>query len=183
MKIGVLTAVVMFAMSVAASAQVAPYAMFSASHYSGLGAGYGTPPDESGGLNALGGTFGINDDFVHAGALAAGGDARVMIQNSANSTPYGNKVRGFLVGPRIAGNALVLPFRPYAQAEIGVVGTNNGTSSSVSTAFTYQFQFGTDFTIVPHVAVRFEYGVGQMLSREGPNHTLQSFGTGFVFRL
>lgn len=183
MKIGILAVVAMFAMSLAASAQVAPYAMFSASHYSGLGVGHGTASDQSGGMNALGGTFGVNDDFFHAGALAAGGDVRLMIQNSANSTPYGNKVRGFLVGPRLAGNALVLPFRPYVQAELGVVGTNNGTSNSITSSFAYQIQFGADFTIVPHVAVRFEYGAGQLLNNDGPNHTLQSFGTGFVFRL
>lgn len=34
------------------------YGMFSAGHYSGLGVGNGTPATQSGGMTALGGTFG-----------------------------------------------------------------------------------------------------------------------------
>ena len=170
--------------AMSASAQIAPYAMFSAGHYSGQGVGHGTAPTQSGGMTALGGTFGVNDDAYHAGPIAAGFDVRGMIQNSANSTPYGNKLAGFLVGPRLTANTLVLPFRPYGQVEVGVVGTNNGSSYTKSSSFAYQFQFGGDFTIVPHVAVRVEYGAGQLTGNNGsPSHTLQTFGAGLVVRL
>ena len=167
---------------VGAKAQVAPYAMFSLGHYSGLGVGVGTSPTTSGGITAEGGTFGVYDDMVKTGPVGLGADARLIIENSANSTQYGNKVTGFLVGGRIDANAVVLPFRPYGQVEFGVVGTNNGTSASRSSSFAYQFQFGGDFTLVPHVGLRAEYGAGQ-LETSGNSHTLQTFSTGLVFRL
>jgi hypothetical protein len=165
-----------------AGAQVAPYAMFSAGHYSGLGVGNGTGPTQSGGMTSLGGTFGVYDDMVHAGPARIGPDARLVIENSANSTTYGNKIAAFLVGGRVdlAGMPL-LPVNPYLQVEIGGVGTNNGTSTSKSTSFAYQVQFGGDFTIFPHLATRLEYGTGQLSGN--PNHTLQTFGVGLVVRL
>lgn len=164
-------------------AQVAPYAMFSLSHYSGLGVGTGTAPSQSGGITPLGGTFGVYADAVHAGPIALGGDARLMIQNSANSTVYGSKLTGFLVGGRLGANAILLPFRPYGQIEIGAVGTNNGTSTSKSTGFAYQVQIGGDFTLVPHLGLRVEYGAGQVTQQGGINHTLQTLGAGLVLRL
>lgn len=160
----------------------APYAMFSLSHYSGLGVGPGTGVNESGGINILGGTFGMYDDMLHAGPVALGVDGRFMIQNSSNSTPYGNHLAGFLVGGRLGANAIILPFRPYVQVEAGAVGTNGGTSYSKTTGFAYQVQFGGDFTLVPHLGARFEYGVGQVDS-QSVNHTLQTFGAGLVLRL
>jgi hypothetical protein len=183
MKIRVLAAMVVLGVCAAAGAQVAPYAMFSASHYSGLGVGPGTAADQSGGITPLGGTFGVNDDVFHAGPVAAGGDLRLMVQNSANSTPYGNKLLGVLTGVRLTANTVVLPFRPYVQAEIGGVGTNGGTSYNKTTSFAYQVQFGGDITIVPHLGVRLEYGVGQLTGGSEPNHTLQTLGAGLVLRL
>jgi hypothetical protein len=75
----------------------------------------------------------------------------------------------------------LLPVNPYLQVEVGGVGTNNGTSTSKSTSFAYQVQFGGDFTIFPHLATRLEYGTGQL--NGSPNHTLQTFGVGLVVRL
>lgn len=168
----------------AAHAQVAPYAMFSAGHYSGLGVGANTPPTQSGGETSLGGTFGLNDDFIHFGPVASlGTDVRLMVQNSANSTPYGNKLVGGLVGARLAANAVVLPFRPYAQVEIGPIATNAGKRYDKTTYFGYQVQFGADFTLVPHLGARFEYGVGQLSTEQNTHHTLQTFGAGLVLRL
>jgi hypothetical protein len=177
----VLTATTLSAAS--AGAQVAPYAMFSAGHYSGLGVGNGTSSTQSGGITSLGGTFGVYDDYIYAGPARFGPDARLMVQNSANSTPYGNKLTGFLVGGRadLAGLPAI-PFNPYLQFEIGGVATNNGTSYNKSTSFAYQFQFGGDITILPHLATRLEYGAGQ-LETGNPKHTLQTFGAGLVVRL
>jgi len=123
------------------AAQIAPYAMFSAGHYSGIGVGNGTGPNQSGGMTALGGTIGLYDDFVHLGPARLGADFRGIIENSSNSTPYGNKILGGLVGARIdASGVPALPFNPYFQAEIGAVGTNNGTSTNRTSSFAYQFQ-------------------------------------------
>lgn len=165
-----------------AQAQVGLYGMFSADHYSGIGVGSGTAANQSGGITPLGGTFGFYDDLVGAGPVHLGTDVRLVVENSANSTPYGNKLIGGFVGARLDGNLVVLPFRPYVQAEIGGVGTNNGTSYSRQGAFAYQVQFGGDFTLIPHVGVRLEYGAGQV-ETQVQRHTLQSFGAGLVVRL
>ena len=168
----------------AGKAQTGIYGMFSAGHYSGVGVGYGTPANQSGGMTARGGTFGIYDNFMPLGPIKFGGDARFFVQNSANSSTYGNKLAGFLVGPRVA---IVLPspihVRPYIQLEFGGGGTNNGTSTSKSTSFAYQVNGGVDFTVVPHLDIRGEYGAGQLTSIGNANHTLQEFGIGLVLRL
>jgi hypothetical protein len=179
-----LVLVMMCGCVVEAKAQVAPYAMFTAGHYSGIGVGPGTASTESGGITALGGTFGVYDDFVKLGPARLGADFRGIFDNSANSTPYGNKIAGGLVGARLDGAGIpAFPFNPYVQAEIGIAGTNNGTQYNKDTSFLYQFQFGGDITIFPHVATRLEYGAGQMTSIGNRSHTLQSFGAGIVIRL
>ena len=170
--------------AVEAQAQVAPYLMFSANHYSGLGVGSGTASDRSGGMTALGATFGIYDDMVKMGPARLGPDVRGIIANSSNSTPYGNKVAAGLVGVRLDGSGIpAFPVNPYFQAEIGVAGTNGGNSYNKSASFAYQFQFGGDITIFPHVAARLEYGAGQLVNTGNTNHTLQTFGAGIVVRL
>jgi hypothetical protein len=186
MKLGLRWALVMVVAgwAVSARAQVAPYAMFSAGHYSGQGVGVGTSPTQSGGITSLGGTLGVYDDRYSAGPVHVGGDARLMLENSANSTTYGNKITGFLFGGHVDGDLPAFPVRPYVQAEIGVVGTNSGTSATRSTSFAYQVQFGGDFgLLIPHLAGRLEYGVGQLETGGGSNHTLQTFSAGLVLRL
>lgn len=166
-----------------AHAQIAPYAMFNLGHYSGLGVGAGTPATQSGGLTAYGGTFGVYDNLLKAGPIHVGADARLLIGNSGNSTQYGNKVAGFLTGGRVEINTVALPIRPYGQAEFGVVATNNGTLSSKTSSFAYQFQLGADYTLVPHIGLRAEYGVGQVETGGSTHHTLQTLGAGIVVRL
>ena len=181
MKLKILAALLaMGLMAAGARAQIAPYAMFSLEHYSGPGVD--TSLTQSGSMTPLGGTFGIYDDMLKAGPVKVGADARLIIANSGNSTQYGNKLSGFLTGGRIDANAVVLPFRPYAQVELGLIGSNYGTQASRRTQFAYQLQLGGDFTLIPHVGARVEYGVGQEVSG-GVNHTLQSFGAGIVVRL
>lgn len=167
-----------------AGAQLAPYAMFSAGHYSGQGVGPGTAPNQSGGLTAYGGTFGLYDNFLKLGPVKLGSDARFLIANSGNSTPYGNKLVGGLFGLRLdTGGVPLLPVNPYIQAEIGGVGTNNGTSPDRTGSFAYQVQVGGDFTILPHLDARVEYGTGQLTNINATNHTLQTFSAGLVLRL
>lgn len=160
------------------------YAMFSAGHYSGLGVGNGTPANQSGGMTALGGTFGGYVLYPSGGPINVGGDARLIVENSANSTPYGNKILGGLVGLRIDGEGAHLPIVPYFQFEIGGVGTNNGTSRTRSGAFAYQAQFGADIPFAAdQIAARVEYGTGQLLGISNTNHTLQTFSIGIVVHI
>jgi len=160
------------------------YGMFSLGHYSGLGVGVGTPPNQSGGITALGGTFGGYVSYPTYSPIGVGVDARLIVENSSNSTPYGNKVLGGLVGLRIDGSGARLPIDPYFQFEIGGVGTNNGTSTTRSASFAYQAQFGADFPLgTPQLSARMEYGTGQLTSIGNTNHTLQTFSFGLVLHV
>jgi len=166
------------------AAYLSPYAMFNAGHYSGLGVGNGTPATQSGGMTALGGTFGGYVIYPSSGPVHLGIDTRLIVDNSANSTTYGNKVLGGLVGFRIDGSDSQLPVVPYFQFEIGGVGTNNGTSTTRTGSFAYQAQFGADFPFAnQQVAARIEYGTGQLTGINNTNHTLQTFSAGIVFHI
>jgi len=161
-----------------------PYLMFSAGHYSGLGVGNGTAATQSGGMTALGGTFGGYVIYPSPSPFHVGIDARLIVENSANSTTYGNKIFGGLVGFRIDGSDAQLPIVPYFQFEVGAVGTNNGTSTTRSGSFAYQAQFGADFPFAnQRVAARIEYGTGQLTGIDNTDHTLQTFSAGIVFHL
>jgi len=163
---------------------LSPYLMFDAGHYSGLGVGNGTATTQSGGMTALGGIFGGYVLFPSSGPIHFGIDARLIADSSANSTTYGNKVLGGLVGFRIDGSDSQLPIVPYFQFEIGGVGTNNGTSTTRTGSFAYQAQFGADFPFANRqVAARLEYGAGQLTGIDNINHTLQTFSVGIVFHL
>lgn len=160
------------------------YAMFSAGHYSGLGVGNGTPINQSGGMTALGGTFGGYVLYPSGGPMNVGADARLIVENSANSTQYGNKILGGLVGLRIDGEGARLPLVPYFQFEVGGVGTNNGTDRNRTAAFAYQAQFGADIPFASdQIAARVEYGTGQLLGISHTNHTLQTFSIGLVVHI
>ncbi|HXE08342.1 MAG TPA: hypothetical protein VN612_10620, partial [Acidobacteriaceae bacterium] len=89
------------------------YGMFSLGHYSGQGVGVGTGPTQSGGITALGGTFGGYVTYPTYSPIGIGVDARLIVENSSNSTPYGNKILGGLVGLRIDGSNARLPIEPY----------------------------------------------------------------------
>lgn len=168
----------------AAQAQVAPYAMLSLGRESGPNVGASTPAGANGSMDAKGGTVGVYDDFLKLGPAKLGSDGRLIIANSGNAGQYGDKLLGGLFGLRLdAGGVPMLPVNPYIQAEVGVVGSNNGTNATRSTSFAYQVQVGGDFSIFPHVAVRGEYGAGQMTSIGGTSRTLQTFGVGLVVRL
>jgi len=166
------------------AAYLSPYILFSAGHYSGLGVGNGTAATQSGGMTALGGTFGGYVLYPSSGPVHLGIDARLIVENSANSTTYGNNILGGLVGFRIDGSDAQLPIVPYFQFEVGGVGTNNGTSTTRKGSFAYQAQFGADFPFAnQQVAARVEYGTGQLTGIDNTNHTLQTFSAGIVFHI
>lgn len=162
--------------SAAARAQVGLYGMGSGGHFSEPGAQGGT-------ITAWGGTVGLYDNFIPLGPVKLGGDGRVFVQNSGNSTPYGNKLLGGLIGLRLALSVPAIPFHPYIQAEVGGVGTNNGDSASRTASVAYQVQGGLDVTVFPHLDLRGEYGAGQASSIQNSGHTLEEFGAGVVLRL
>ena len=168
---------------VGAKAQVAVYALGSGGFLSSVTANIGPTTLSSDSFSAFGGTFGVYDDYRHWGPVRFGGDGRFFIQSSATNRPFGNQLRGGLGGARLALFSHAVPFSPFTQAEIGGVGTNYGTQAARSTSFAYQIQGGLDYTIVPHLDGRFEYGAGQIGALfPGNRQELQEIGLGLVVR-
>jgi len=156
--------------SATAKAQIGIYAMGSLGHIGGVDTGGGS----SGSLTGGGGTFGVYDNFVRLGPLNFGGDARYETQSSGDG-----HINEGLAGLRLALHAPIL--QPYVQAEVGGGGTNFGTNTG---SFVSQFQFGADYTLIPHIALRGEYGIGRLSAVFGSGHqTVQQFGIGVVVRL
>ena len=167
----------------AAHAQIAVYGMGSGGFLGSATAAQGSLVAQDGGFSAYGGTFGVYDDFARLGPLKLGGDVRYLQQTSSNGNSYGNKLRGGLVGLRLALKLPVIPFKPYVQAEIGDVATNYGTQPNKSNSFAYQVQGGLDYTIFPHLDLRAEYGGGQINGYgTSEKQTLQQVGVGLVVR-
>ena len=166
----------------AANAQIAIYGMGSGAFLGSTTATQGSLVESNGGFSAYGGTFGVYDDFLHAGPLHLGADARYFQEASSNNNSYGNKMHGGLAGLRLDLHLPAVPFKPYIQAEVGGVGTNYGVQASDAGAFAYQVQGGLDFTIFPHLDVRGEYGGGQIHGYGGNQQALQEVGVGLVVR-
>lgn len=166
-----------------AKAQTGIYGMFSYSHVTGDGVGYGVPGSEHGSISPKGGTFGVYEDFLRMGPARLGGDGRFFIQNSGGDHPYGSKASGALFGLRVDAQGIPFPLQPYGQVELGVVGSNNGNSFTKSTGLAYQFQAGLDYVVIPHLDLRFEYGAGQIAGGTGPSRGLQQLGLGICVRL
>jgi hypothetical protein len=168
---------------VEAKAQTGLYGMFSYSHISGQGVGYGVAGSQHGSISPVGGTFGVYSDFLKFGPVHVGGDGRFLIQNSGGDRPFGSKASGALFGARIDAQGLPLPIQPYGQVELGVVGANNGNSYTRSTGLAYQFQAGLDYVLIPRLDLRFEYGAGEIAGGTGPSRPLQQLGAGICLRL
>jgi hypothetical protein len=168
--------------AISGHAQFAIYGMGTGGLESGPNVGQHITSSGNGSFIAWGGTGGAYYDFVHLGPVHLGADGRFFLEHSGNNTPYGNKLEGGSGGLRVDGHFPLIPLIPYAQAEVGGAGTNNGSSPTLTTGFMYQVQFGLDFTIFPHFDLRGEYGVGNMFL-EGSSPILQQFGGGLVIRL
>ena len=184
-----LAVLVVLLCAASARAQFAVYGMGSAGRLSGFNSIYATTGpvptlNSAGNFWAYGGTAGIYDDFLKLGPIKLGGDVRGFIEQSSNSNnTYGNQLRGGLIGLRLALHAPLVPVKPYIQAEIGGASTNYGQNSSNTGNFAYQVQLGADFTIFPHVDLRGEYGVGQLLGVLGSNNSnMQQLGAGLALR-
>ena len=136
---------------------------------------------EDSGFGAYGATFGAYGNFLHFGPVKLGADARYFFASSSNGSVVNNKVRGGLGGPRLAISLPFVPLKPYVQGEFGGVLTNYGFQSNEVAKFAYQVQAGVDYSVLPHLDVRFEYGGGQV---GGVFHSqsLQQVGLGGVLR-
>jgi hypothetical protein len=166
-----------------AGAQAGVYAMGSGGYLGSVTASTGSLVVSQNSLSAYGGTFGFYDTLVHAGPVRLGADARYVIESSGGSTPYGNQIRSGLVGGRLDLFSHAVPFSPYLQAEIGGASTNYGRYASRSSSFAYQIQVGLDYTILPHMDARVEYGGGQIGSDvNGQREGMQQVGLGIVVR-
>jgi hypothetical protein len=179
-----MAAAVVLSASLSAHAQYGLYAMGSGGFLSAVNAKSGPTTLTSQSFSAFGGTFGLYDDAAKLGPLRFGGDLRGFLEHSSNSNPYGNQLRGLLFGGRAELNTHVIPLRPYFQIDIGGASTNYGSQPSRSNSFAYQFQFGTDLTLFPHIDARFEYGDGEIGSLySGTRQTMQQASAGIVVRL
>ncbi len=136
---------------------------------------------EDSGFGAYGATFGAYDTFLSFGPVKLGADARYFFANSSNGSVVSNKVRGGLGGPRLVVKLPFLSLKPYVQAEFGGVLTNYGFQSNEVSKFAYQIQGGVDYTLVPHLDVRAEYGGGQV-GGVFRSQSLQEAGLGAVLR-
>ena len=166
-----------------ARAQYGLYAMGSGGYLGSVTASTGSLVVSQNSLAAYGGTFGFYDTLLRAGPVRLGGDARYVIESSGGSTQYGNQIRSGLVGGRLDLFSHAVPFSPYIQAEIGGASTNYGRNASRSSSFAYQIQVGLDYSIVPHIDARVEYGGGKIGSAfNGYREGMQQVGLGIVAR-
>lgn len=182
-RLAFLFSLTLFAGFAAAHAQVAIYGMGSGGFLGSTNAAQGSLVAQDNGFSAYGGTFGLYDDFLRLGPLKLGGDVRYMQQTSSNGNAYGNKLRGGMAGLRLALKIPLFPLKPYVQAEIGDVATNYGTQANEPNSFAYEVEGGLDYTLLPHLDARFEYGGGQINGYgNGQKQTLQQVGLGLVVR-
>ena len=179
----VVLALVPFALSQPkAHAQFAVYGLFSGGILGTTLTIPGTTARQDAGFSSGGYTIGAYDEFTKAGPIHFGIDGRYFSQSSSNSNPYGNKIHGGLVGARLSLKLPILPLKPYVQAEVGGVGTNYGINPDTTSSSAWQVNLGADFTVLPHLDLRAEYGGGEINAYQGGNQTLQEFGGGLVLR-
>ena len=176
-------ALLIASLSGTASAQVAIYGMGSGGFLGSTDASQGSLLLQNSGFSAYGGTFGLYDDFLRLGPLKLGTDVRYFQQTSSNGNSYGNKLRGVTAGLRLALKIPAFPLKPYVQGEIGDIATNYGTQPNMPNSFTYQIQGGLDYTLLPHLDLRAEYGGGQINAYgNGLKQSVQQAGLGVVVR-
>lgn len=159
-----------------ASAQIGVYGAFTGSHQGGIKPPY--PYTQTYGFWAVGGTFGIYDDFIHAGPVHLGLDARGNILHSKN-----HKLDSGLGGLRVDFRAPLVPLRPYVQGSVGIGSTNFGGGNVTSKGLMYQFLGGIDLSILPHIDWRVVEAGGGALRINGKNYPIATISTGIVVRL
>lgn len=165
-----------------AHAQFAIYGMASGGILGSTKSIPGSTAQQDAGFSSGGFTIGAYDDFAKAGPLRFGIDGRYFSQSSSNSNSYGNKIHGGLVGARLSLKIPVIPLKAYVQAEVGGVGTNYGIKADTTSSSAWQVNGGVDYTFLPHLDLRAEYGGGLINAYQSGNQTLQEFSGGVVIR-
>ncbi len=171
-----------FAPQPQAHAQFAVYVMGSGAILGATPTIPGNNAQGNAGFAAGGFTVGAYDEFAKAGPLHFGIDGRYFTQSSGNSNNYGNKIHGGFVGARLSLKAPIFPLKIYAQAEAGGVGTNYGINPDTTSSSAWQIDGGVDWTFLPHIDLRAEYGGGLINAYQGGNQVLQEVGGGVVLR-
>lgn len=176
MRIRYILLIITLTLTIQASAQTGVYGAFTGGDLSSIKAPY--PYTQSLSVKVVGGTFGIYNDFAHAGPVRLGVDLRGNILDSK-----GRKLNSGLGGLRVEFRAPTVPLRPYLQALVGVGNTNFGSGSATSTGFVYQFLGGLDLNFFPRLDWRvIEIGGGALHARDA-NYPLATVSTGIVLRL
>lgn len=165
-----------------AHAQFAVYGLFSGGVLGSTPTIPGSNTAQDAGFSSGGYTIGAYDEFSRSGPIHFGIDGRYFSQSSSNSNSYGNKIHGGLIGLRLSLKLPVIPLKPYVQAEVGGVGTNYGIKADTTSSSAWQVNLGVDYTILPHLDLRAEYGGGTINAYAGGSQTLQEFGGGVVVR-
>lgn len=139
----------------------------------GLYAGFSGARLNSGSTNIYGPLVGV---YAQRGSiLALGADAR-----GSFLTRNGSQFYTGAIGPRVAFKPIVLPFKPYGEALVGVASTNGGSGSN-STHLNYQLLAGIDTTILPRIdwrIIEFDYS-----ATTGNSINAKILTTGIVVRL
>lgn len=166
-----------------AQAQVGLYVNFTAQHVgAATGQLFGSANNLSNGMFLYGPTFGIYNDFLHAGPLHVGADIHGSILSNGDA-----KLNNGLFGLRAAIKAPVLPIKPYIQASAGVAGFNYGRRQALTNSFTYEVSGGVDLTFLPRLDWRLIEVGGGALTHSGPGanagNGIFHISTGLVFRL
>ena len=179
----VVLALVVFALpQPKAHAQFAIYGMVSGGILGTTPTTPGSTSTHDAGFSSGGFTIGAYDEFTKTGPIRFGIDGRYFSQTSSNSNSYGNKLHGGLIGARLSLKLPILPIKPYVQAEVGGVGTNYGINANTTSSSAWQINLGVDYTVLPHLDLRAEYGGGLINAYQGGNQTLQEFGGGVALR-
>ncbi len=174
---------VLFALPQAkAHGQFAVYGLFSGGILGSTRTIPGSNAPQDAGFSSGGFTIGAYDEFTKTGLIHFGIDGRYFSESSSNSNSYGNKLHGGLIGARLSLKLPILPLKPYVQAEVGGVGTNYGINANTTSSSAWQINGGVDYTVLPHLDLRAEYGGGLINAYQGGNQTLQQFGGGVVLR-
>lgn len=179
-----------FALPLAAHAQLAAYGLFTAHRYGGVQCLEASCGTSSGSVSPIGGTGGIYYDFRTVGRFRLGVDVRATgLKGSKSASSYfGGDYRAYSVlgGVRAAIRTRIPLLNPYVQGSVGL-GRNNGLgdSAQLSNRVQYMGFAGLDLRLLPVLDFRaLEVGGGALSGAgTGPNsgtHSVLSISTGLV---
>jgi hypothetical protein len=165
----VLLLLLLMSAGIPAGAQIALYGTFSAANFRLPNTGW-----------QYGSTFGLYDNRWKIPFFAVGIDGRGSVIGGTQAS-----IASGLVGPRLAFKPHVLPVMPYVEA-LGGVGRaeyGEGSATTSTTKFEYNFVGGVDYTVLPRIDWRVvEFSYGGLTAFNG-SFNPRTLSTGIVFRL